>query len=984
MEIPGLPAGIGGTDEELEAWITGHYAAAEDHFGGNPNYLGFDIADPATHHLLEDFLGIRLPWWGVANIRASPRPPAAEDAGAAAGDGAPAPAAPSPDSPDVDERILAAALALSADGDGDFTFTQLAKAAGTSESTLRRRFPNREALESALAELTPAPVLTEAELDADVPPEELEPVAPEPVAAEPLAAPAGTTEPVPTDAPEPAPPDTPWVPAAEPRVRGVLGILDGVPPHLVADQLVAEARHMAGVDVALYVLADDGVRIVRAAGAHGPPALPGAPARDHRRAAPPALRRAGGASARAVPRRARRRHAGGGTTDRRARNRGRAARVARRRRPRGRDGARAGARTHRPRASAERARRRRGCRRACCAPRTVRVTRATVCGGVLPGRLAGGDWFDVADNVDGTWLAAADPGGSGPGSVGLGLAALGALRGARHDGRRRRRGGRGDARGDRRGRRRRRGARLPRPLARSDGHARMGELRLSAGALRFARARARRPQGTDLRGTGRGRPDRAIRVAPRPPRARRPVGGRLGRHAAQGPGRSCGRRGAAAARGRADVGADGDGYPGGDPASPQGTAVTRTTKPPSWSCRSTDRCPSPMTPQDPPRSESPDRPRAAIIAVAKNEGVYLHEWIAYHKVIGFDDVLVYDNDSTDGSSEMLAELAGHGLVTPIPWHVEPDVAPQTSAYRDGLERLGEDYGWVAFIDLDEFIVIPRHDTIGDFLAEFGGRRRDRGQLEELRLLGARALQPRAGHRPLPPLLRRGIRAQPPREGARADQGAQPADIGRAQAQAQGRRALRERQRRPDRGRTVERRGARSHPAQPLLHEVGRGVAVEGRPGPWRQAGEFARAQALVSGLRGPGSQRGRRVRHRQATAGAPGADAAHPSAHHRIAAAGHPRRRRRWRLGSRKHQQGGKQSQHEARHAPRSRREEAGPPPSRRRTPRKPTWIATRRSPSRRCPSSSRSAGSPAAGASARWTPTSTRCPGTPTRRSRS
>ncbi len=67
------------------------------------------------------------------------------------------------------------------------------------------------------------------------------------------------------------------------------------------------------------------------------------------------------------------------------------------------------------------------------APRTVRVTRATVCGGVLPGRLAGGDWFDVADNVDGTWLAAADPGGSGPGSVGLGLAALAALRGARHD-----------------------------------------------------------------------------------------------------------------------------------------------------------------------------------------------------------------------------------------------------------------------------------------------------------------------------------------------------------------------------------------------------------------------------------------------------------------------------------------------------------------------------------------------------------------------
>ena len=60
-----------------------------------------------------------------------------------------------------------------------------------------------------------------------------------------------------------------------------------------------------------------------------------------------------------------------------------------------------------------------------------------------------------------------------------------------------------------------------------------------------------------------------------------------------------------------------------------------------------------------------------MVAIAKDEGVYLHEWIAYHRLVGFDEVLVYDHESTDGSTELLAELAGRGMVTPVPWSVAP-------------------------------------------------------------------------------------------------------------------------------------------------------------------------------------------------------------------------------------------------------------------------------------------------------------------------
>jgi glycosyltransferase involved in cell wall biosynthesis len=111
--------------------------------------------------------------------------------------------------------------------------------------------------------------------------------------------------------------------------------------------------------------------------------------------------------------------------------------------------------------------------------------------------------------------------------------------------------------------------------------------------------------------------------------------------------------------------------------------------------------------------------RAAICAIVKNEGPYLREWVAYHRIIGFDDILVYDHNSTDESGEVLAALEREGMVQSIPWSVPPKRKPQWLAYEDGLERLRDVADWIAFIDLDEFIVMPGHDDIQEFLAEYG-------------------------------------------------------------------------------------------------------------------------------------------------------------------------------------------------------------------------------------------------------------------------
>jgi protein O-GlcNAc transferase len=67
MDIPGLPIGAGSQDEELHDWIAGHYAACRSHFAACPDYLEYDIDDQSAPRKLEDFTGVKMPWWGIAN-----------------------------------------------------------------------------------------------------------------------------------------------------------------------------------------------------------------------------------------------------------------------------------------------------------------------------------------------------------------------------------------------------------------------------------------------------------------------------------------------------------------------------------------------------------------------------------------------------------------------------------------------------------------------------------------------------------------------------------------------------------------------------------------------------------------------------------------------------------------------------------------------------------------------------------------------------
>ncbi|MFN7604764.1 MAG: glycosyltransferase family 2 protein, partial [Hyphomonadaceae bacterium] len=42
-----------------------------------------------------------------------------------------------------------------------------------------------------------------------------------------------------------------------------------------------------------------------------------------------------------------------------------------------------------------------------------------------------------------------------------------------------------------------------------------------------------------------------------------------------------------------------------------------------------------------------------VCMIAKNEGPYLLEWVAYYRSLGFSKIVVYENNSTDRSAVIL-------------------------------------------------------------------------------------------------------------------------------------------------------------------------------------------------------------------------------------------------------------------------------------------------------------------------------------------
>jgi len=115
----------------------------------------------------------------------------------------------------------------------------------------------------------------------------------------------------------------------------------------------------------------------------------------------------------------------------------------------------------------------------------------------------------------------------------------------------------------------------------------------------------------------------------------------------------------------------------------------------------------------------------SVCAIFQNEAQWLREWIEYHRLIGVEYFLLYNNGSSDDWQAVLQPYIEEGVVRVIDWGTGDDPFPdeQIRAYNHSLRQLRRTSEWVAYIDIDEFIVPIECDSLADFLRdyeEYGG------------------------------------------------------------------------------------------------------------------------------------------------------------------------------------------------------------------------------------------------------------------------
>lgn len=116
-----------------------------------------------------------------------------------------------------------------------------------------------------------------------------------------------------------------------------------------------------------------------------------------------------------------------------------------------------------------------------------------------------------------------------------------------------------------------------------------------------------------------------------------------------------------------------------------------------------------------PSERDPHADYLSIAACIKNEGLYLVEWIEYHKMLGVTRFYLYDA-ATDNTKEVLAPYIETGEVV---YHEARKRGIQIPIYNDVLCRYRNASRWIAFLDLDEFIGLEYpYETIPQLLQEY--------------------------------------------------------------------------------------------------------------------------------------------------------------------------------------------------------------------------------------------------------------------------
>jgi len=99
--------------------------------------------------------------------------------------------------------------------------------------------------------------------------------------------------------------------------------------------------------------------------------------------------------------------------------------------------------------------------------------------------------------------------------------------------------------------------------------------------------------------------------------------------------------------------------------------------------------------------------KVALVCVAKNEDLYIQEWIDYNLKLGFDDIIIFQHEwdfEIKHPQVKTYKIIGENIQVP--------------KYNHFLKNYDGIYDWAAFFDVDEYLVLKKHDNIKSFIKDY--------------------------------------------------------------------------------------------------------------------------------------------------------------------------------------------------------------------------------------------------------------------------
>lgn len=108
--------------------------------------------------------------------------------------------------------------------------------------------------------------------------------------------------------------------------------------------------------------------------------------------------------------------------------------------------------------------------------------------------------------------------------------------------------------------------------------------------------------------------------------------------------------------------------------------------------------------------------KTLLCCIGRQENAYIREYVEYNKVLGFTNICLFDNnyDGEDDFNDVIGDYIKDGFV--ILKDYRNRKVCQLDAYNECYKTYGEEYDWIAFFDIDEFMFINCNKTIGEYLA----------------------------------------------------------------------------------------------------------------------------------------------------------------------------------------------------------------------------------------------------------------------------